>query len=138
MCKKVFLLLLIMLFSLSLVAQTKQKKKTSHPSKNTILFEVLKKLADQNVCGTKADSVEDYIGIVQKRDFADDELHLAGFVLKTKGDKRQYINFDSEYISSLAASAMSDLSDWFIVGRKIKVSVYRCRRILYAYKIVGL
>ena len=107
-------------------------------SKNTILFEVLKNLADENVCGAKADSSETYVGKVLKRNFAEDELRLNGFVLLVAGDKHIYINLDEEHISGLAASASSDLTDWLIKDRKLKVFVYHCRRILYAYKIVGL
>lgn len=138
MNKYVFAIVVILFFSVSLSAQVKQKRKPSHPSKDTILFEVLKNLADENVCGAKADSSETYIGTVIKRNFAEDELRLSGFVLLMAEDKRIYINLDEEHISGLAASASNDLSDWLIKGRKIKVSVYRCRRILYAYKITGL
>ncbi|MDQ3713533.1 MAG: hypothetical protein M3388_15105 [Acidobacteriota bacterium] len=138
MNKYIFLLVIILIFSVSLSAQTKQKRKSSHPAKDTILFEVLKDLADENVCGAKADSTETYFGTVLKRDFAEDELQLNGFVLRTAGDTRQYINLDSDHISGLAALASSDLRDWLIKGRKMKVFVYRCRRILYANRIEGL
>ena len=138
MNKCIFPLVLILLFSFTVSAQTKQKRKLSHPSKNTILFEVLKNLADENVCGAKADSSETYVGKVLKRNFAEDELRLNGFVLLVAGDKHIYINLDEEHISGLAASASSDLTDWLIKDRKLKVFVYHCRRILYAYKIVGL
>ncbi len=119
-------------------APTQKRRKSSHPAKDTILFEVLKKLAGENACGAKADATETYVGTVLKRDFAEDEVQLSGFVLRTAGDNREYINLDSDYISGRAASASSDLSDWLIKGRKMKVYVYRCRRILIAYKIVGL
>ncbi len=124
--------------ALTEAAPTKKKGKSSHPAKDTILFEVLKKLADENACGAAADATKTYVGTVVKRDFAEDEMQLSGFVLRTAGDGREYINLDAEYISGRAASASSDLSDWLIKGRKMKVYVYRCRRILYAYKIVGL
>ena len=133
-----FLLIVLLIFSFSLSAQTKQKRKVSHSSRNTILFEVLKNLADEDVCGADADSSETYIGTVIKRDFAEDEMRLSGFVLRLADDNREYINLDFEHISGLASSASSDLRDWLIKGRKIKVSAYRCRRILYAHKIVGL
>lgn len=138
MHKHIFPIIAILIFSISLSAQAKQKKKTSHPGKNTILYEVLKNLAEDDVCGAAADATEIYTGTLLKRNFADDELRLNGFVLLMKKDKRISINLDEDHISGLAASASSDLSDWLIKGRKMKVYVYRCRRILYAYKIVGL
>lgn len=113
-------------------------KKTSHPSKNTILFEVLRDLAPVDVCGGEPDSREIYAGTVMKRDFSEDETRLSGFVLRSSDDSRQYVNLDFEYISGRAASASSGLADWLIKGRKLKVFVYRCSRILYAYKIVGM
>lgn len=116
----------------------KERKKTSHPSEDTILYEVLKELAEEDVCGTKPDGSEIYIGTVVKREFAKDEMRLSGFVLRMEKDKRIFVNLDYEHISGVAASASSDLSDWLIKDRKVKVNVYRCRRILYAYKIVGL
>ncbi len=135
MNKYIFLLLVILIFSVSITAQTKQKRKSSHPAKDTILFEVLKDLAGENVCGAKANATETYAGTVLKRNFAEDELQLSGFVLRTAGDNREYINLDSDHISGVAASASGDLRDWLIKGRKMKVFVYRCRRILYTYKI---
>lgn len=138
MSRYIFIIFALMVLSISLPAQTKQKRKTSHPAKNTILFEVLKNLADKNVCGAEADSSEVYTGTVLRLSFAEDELRLNGFVLVMSGDKRMFINLDEEHISGVAASASSDLSDWLIKGRKIKVSVYRCRRILYAHRIEGL
>lgn len=124
--------------AVSLSAQSKNQNKTSHPSKDTILYEVLKDLADENVCGTKADASEIYSGTIVKREFAEDEVRLSGFVLRMEKDKRIFVNLDFEHISDLAASASSDLSEWLIKDRKVKVYVYRCRRILYAHKIVGL
>jgi hypothetical protein len=136
--KYIFPLVVILIFSVLLSAQTKQKRKLSHPPRDTILFEVLKNLADKDVCGAKADSAETYIGTVLKRDFAEDEMRLSGFVLRTARDNREYINLDYDHISGAAASATSDLRDWLIKGRKMKVFVYRCRRILIVYKIIGL
>jgi len=136
--KFIFPLAMILICSVSLSAQIKQKRKTSHPPRDTILFEVLKNLAHADVCGAKADSAETYVGTVLKRDFAEDEMRLSGFVLRTARDNREYINLDYDHISGVAASATSDLRDWLIKGRKMKVFVYRCRRILTAYKIIGL
>src|SRR4051812_19463650 len=103
MKKSIFPLIAILIFSVSLSAQTKQKRKSNHPSKDTILYEVLKDLADEDVCGTKADSSETYSGTVMKRDFAEDELRLSGFVLRMTDDSREYINLDYEHISGVAA-----------------------------------
>ncbi len=133
-----FLIIGILIFAVSLSAQTKHQKKTSHPSKDTILYKVLKELADENVCGAKADASEVYSGTIVKREFAEDEMRLSGVVLRMEKDNRVFINLDYEHISGLAESASSDLSEWLIKDRKVKVYVYRCRRILYAYKIVGL
>jgi hypothetical protein len=138
MKKSIFLVIGILIFVISLSAQTKQQKKTSHPSKDTILYEVLKDLTDENVCGTKTDASEVYSGTIVKREFAEDEMRLRGFVLRLEKDKRIFVNLDYEHISGVAASASSDLSEWLIKDRKVKVYVYRCSRILYAYKIVGL
>ncbi|CAN5766065.1 hypothetical protein BH20ACI4_BH20ACI4_16790 [soil metagenome] len=138
MKKYLFLIIGILIFAVSLSAQTKHQKKTSHPSKDTILYEVLKDLANENVCGAKADASEVYSGTIVKREFAEDEMRLSGFVLRMEKDNRVFINLDYEHISGLAASASSDLSEWLIKDRKVKVYVYRCRRILYAYKVVGL
>lgn len=138
MKKYIFFTLGVLIFAVSLSAQTNQQKKTNHPSKDTILYEVLNKLADQDVCGAKADSAEVYTGTIVKRTFTENELNLSGFVLRMQKDKRAFVNLDYEHISGLAASASNDLSDWLIINRKVKVYVYRCRRILYAYKIAGL
>ena len=137
--KNLFILTItILIFTISLPAQVKKQKATSHPAKDTILYEVLKNLADEDVCGTEADAKEIYVGTVVKREFAEDEMRLSGFVLRMQKDERLFVNLDYEHISGLAASASSDLSDWLVKNRKIKVYVYRCRRILYAYKITGL
>jgi hypothetical protein len=69
---------------------------------------VLKDLADEDVCGAKADASEVYSGIVVKREFAEDEMRLSGFVFRMEKDKRVFINLDYEHISGLAASASSD------------------------------
>lgn len=134
----IFLIVGILILAVSLSAQSKIQKKTSHPSKDTILYEVLKELANEDVCGAEADASEIYSGTIIKREFAEDEMRLSGFVLRMEKDNRVFINLDYEHISGLAASASSDLSEWLIKDRKVKVYVYRCRRILYAYRIVGL
>jgi hypothetical protein len=127
----------VIVFCLSSSAQNRSKK-SSHPASDTILFEVLKKLSGENICGAAADSSDTFVGTVVKTNFADDELRLNGFVLQLTGDKRIFVNLDEEYISGRAASASSDLSDWLVKGRRIKVWTYRCRRILYAHRILGL
>lgn len=120
-----------------------QKKKTlpkipAH-KQNTILASVLSNLADTSVCGDpKNTEKETYDGMVIKRQFNANEVQLSGFVLRDAKDRRTFINLESEHIASVAASASSDLSNFLIKGRRIKVFVYKCRRILYAYKIQAL
>ncbi len=94
MKKYLFLIIGILIFAVSLSAQTKHQEKTNHPSKDTILYEVLKDLANENVCDAKSDASEVYSGTIVKREFAEDEMRLSGFVLRMEKDNRLFINLD--------------------------------------------
>jgi hypothetical protein len=135
---KMFLgLFLVFVFGLTGNAQNKKlHSKVPADKQNTILAVVLSDLASKDVCGKPEWAEKEvYVGSIIKRQFANNEMQLSGFVLKAADDTRTYINLDSDYIDGRAASASSDLSDFLTKGRHIKVWVYRCRRILYAYRI---
>ncbi len=137
MAKICFTIVLVLLFGLSVVAQTKRKpaaKKAVEP--DTILAVVLSDLAPDTVCGEPEwAEKESYIGTVIKRQFDDSELHLSGFIIRDAKDQRTFINIDTDHVSGLARSAPEELSSFLTKGKRVKVWVYRCRRILYAYKI---
>ncbi len=128
---------MIFVFGLTGNAQNKKShSKIPADKQNTILAAVLSDLASKDVCGKPEwTEKEVYVGSIIKRQFDNNELTLNGFVLRAKDDTRTFINLDSDYIAGQAASATSDLSDFLTKGRHLKVWVYRCRRILYAYRI---
>jgi hypothetical protein len=134
------ILLLILILGLIVSAQTKRRPRTkSVVPKNSILAVILPQLSTPEICGSPEWAEKEvYSGSIIKRDFDDSEMLLSGFVLRDAKDDRTYINIDTEHVSGLAASASNDLADFLTKGRRIKVWVYRCRRILYAYKIAPL
>lgn len=127
------------LFIFSLIGFGQSKKFPRTDKQNTIIAEVVKKLAEPIVCGSPEWAEKDfYSGTIVKRNFDKSQFKLSGFVLRDKRGRRTFINLDTDYIDGLAASASSDLSDFLLVGRPIKVWAYRCRKILYAYKISSI
>lgn len=137
---KLLTLFFILIFSFSAFSQNKRKMPAkARVTNDTILAVVLSKMSVPEICG-KAEwaEKESYIGTVLKRQFNDSEMELNGFVLREANDERAFINIDSEYISTLAASASGDLSSFLKKGVRVKVLVYRCRQVLYAYKIIPL
>ena len=128
---------LLLVLGVWVTAHTKRKsavKKAVEP--DTILAVVLSDLASDTVCGAPdLAEKESYIGTIIKREFDDSELHLSGFVIKDAKDQRTFINIDTEHVAGLASSAPEELSSFLTKDKRVKVWVYRCRRILYAYKI---
>jgi hypothetical protein len=137
MAKICFTIILVLLFGLSVIAQTKRKpvaKRAVEP--DTILAVVLSDLAADTVCGKPEwAEKESYIGTIIKRQFDDSELQLSGFVIRDVKDRRTFINIDTDHVSGLARSAPEELSSFLKKGKRVKVWVYRCRHILYAHKI---
>ena len=115
---------------------------STHPrtdKQNTIVAAVVKKLAEPTVCGKPEWAEKEfYVGTIVKREFDESQLKLKGFVIRDKSDNRSYINLDTAFIASLAASASSELADFLVVGRPIQVWAYRCRRIVFAHRISSL
>ncbi len=125
---------MVFVFVLTENAQNKKlHSKVPADKQNTILAVVLSDLASKNECPDPEKEI--YTGSIIKRQFKDNEMQLNGFVLRADDDTRTFINLDSDYIAGRAASAISDLADFLTKGKHIKVYVYRCRHILYAYKI---
>jgi hypothetical protein len=137
MAKIYFTIALLLLLGLNGTAQTKRKSVAKKPVEpDTILAVVLSDLAPNTVCGEPEwAEKESYIGTIIKREFDDSELHLSGFVIRDAKDQRTFINIDTEHVAGLARSAPEELSSFLTKGKRVKVWVYRCRRILYAHKI---
>lgn len=98
-------------------------------------------LTKPSICGAEDEipPIETFNGIVKKRDFADDEINLIGFVMADRKDLRSYINIDSEYVSTSGHWTPDDLSRILVVGNQVRIQTYRCRRILYlkSIKLIG-
>lgn len=137
MAKICLIVVLFLLFSFSVEAQTNRKPTAQKPVEiDTILNVILLNLAPDTVCGKPEWAEKEvHIGTILKRQFDDTELRLSGFVIRDAKDQRTFINIDTHYVAGLARSAPEELSSFLTKDKRIKVWVYRCRHILYAYKI---
>lgn len=94
-------------------------------------------LAAETVCGGgPRPPIGRLSGLVKKRDFAEDELMLSGFVLADSRDRRHYVNIDSEFVSGAWSSAVSDLGDTLSLGSRVQIETISCGRLLYLYRLL--
>lgn len=117
-------LFIVFVFVTSIQAQKKVKS-------------TLANLAPPDVCGV-ANLYKDEIlvGTSVKRIYdSETETKLTGFTLRAANNDRFYLNVDTEHVLETGATTMKTLTDYVKEGRKVKVYAYRCRRILYVYKV---
>ena len=80
-------------------------------------------------------------GTIIKRQYDDDELTLIGFVLRSRGDKRTYVNIDHEYVSGKGRFVPEELLQLVKPRKQVKIWVYGCGasgRLLMLEKIQSL
>lgn len=82
-----------------------------------------------------------FAGTVVKRNYADDEITLVGFVLREPGDERTFLNIDNEYVAGKGHFVPDELLEIIKVGKRVKVWVYECGasgRLMYLDKVQRL
>lgn len=130
-------LLMALIIITALVGCATAQTKSSKPA--TVLQEVLNNLSKPEICGQPEWAERTvYSGRIVKRDFDESELRLSGFVLKDSKDRRVYVNLDTDHISKLSSDSSGALANFLLLGTKVKVTAWKCRKILYAAKITPL
>ncbi len=82
-----------------------------------------------------------FSGTVVKRNYAENEITLVGFVLREPGDERSFLNVDYEYVAGKGRFIPAELLEVIKVGNRIKVWVYGCGasgRLMYLDKVQKL
>lgn len=82
-----------------------------------------------------------FSGTVIKRNYADDEITLIGFVLREAGDTRTFLNIDHERVAGKGHFVPDQLLEILKVGVRVKVWVYGCGasgRLMYLDKVQRL
>ncbi len=83
-------------------------------------------LTSDEICFEPDKSSQPYVGTIVKRRFDDDEITLAGIILREANDERYFINIDTEYVSNKGRFIPRELSSILTLNRKVKIWVYGC------------
>ncbi len=97
-------------------------------------------LTDGHLCGVDRKFVTSatLTGTVVKRQFASDELHLNGIVIRDRKDERQFVNIDDEYLADQTGMLTGNLSTVLLVGKHVRVSADVCGRIYVMRRVKSL
>jgi len=134
MNKRIICVLLAMLvFSLSAMAQTKSKTKAK--TREKAFSESVDLSSPANSGPPKPSQVVTYSGSVVKRQFDRYEITFSGFVLRGSKDNRTFINIDTDYAAGVGDGMLGDLAYQLKIGRRIKITTYLCSHILYLKRV---
>jgi len=93
-------------------------------------------LTGPKVCGTGTyGEVETFVGTVMKRDFAENETTVSGFVLRDKKDQRFYFNLDVDFLSQFSGNTVDSISEALTVGNLLRVKADHCAHIYMARRV---
>jgi hypothetical protein len=126
----------INLLIVSVLAQANGQPIEKYGGKQQTLIEI------SNIAGDMATGCfrfdRPYVGAIVKRKFANDEITIIGFVIRSSNDERTYINIDDEQIQRMSSVGRSNFSSLLGIGKRVKVWVYGCGaagRVLIADRI---
>lgn len=136
MVRNLFIVLTVLFVFGTLSANAQSKASPAAASDNDRMAMSVD-LAGEKPCGGPTDGTAVFVGTVVKRDFAEDEVTLAGVVLRDAKDRRTLVNIDSEHLKNSTSLLSEDLSDLLTVGKRVRIKADRCGRVYVARRLLS-
>ncbi|MDQ3801377.1 MAG: hypothetical protein M3384_18295 [Acidobacteriota bacterium] len=122
-----FTIAVILLFALTVIAQTGKKSGGKRVSaKKVVPVAEMTDLASPDVCVDPTKHSAPVDGVIVKREFDADEIMLTGVTVREANDERYFVNIDTEYVASKGRFVPRELSSILTKGRRVKIWVYGC------------
>ena len=115
-----FMIAVILLFAITVAAQTNKKSVGKRNAKKVAVAE-MSDLANPDVCVDPTKHSVPVDGVIVKREFDADEITLIGVTVREANDERYFVNIDSEYLAGKGRFVPRELSSILTKGRRVKI-----------------